>query len=138
MLKRSETISASKLLEWWVIGALYLVLGGCIAAALSGCTVTPGKLKDNSASFDGGQQNSGFLGLVMYRGQEYGSLTTNALSRYNDLLKTYGARLPQKVEDGDGVLTIESVDGVKTILIDNQHLRYFETMNRWRKRDAVK
>ena len=75
-------------------------------------------------SYDGGQLNSGFLGFT----NGCGIISTNAHRRYEDLVSVYGKLFNPPIEDGAGVIQTNGV-----FWIDNQHLVYFETMNRWRK-----
>ena len=99
---------------------LCLLLMGCAS------TVTPRMVTDAAPSWDGTNQNSGF---VAYAADGQGIITANARARYNGLIVTYGARFVPPLQADAGLTQSE---GGK-FLIDQQHLAYFEKMNRWRK-----
>ena len=107
---------------------------------VSCATVTPDKVRDNSASFDSSTpqgydpQNSGVIG---FSPDGKGILTSNGVERYNNLIKDYKIRF--KVEKGvdlkenDGIT--EYIDKSKNVLskIDPQHFVYYGVLNSWRK-----
>lgn len=103
-------------------------LVGVASVAFTACTVTPTRLRDSTASFDGNQQNSGFLGFTP---DGAGVLTPKARARYNGLIEVYGGtnyfRPPLKMDSGLTPFT----NG--TFQIDAEHLVKFGQMNRWRK-----
>ena len=99
----------------WVI-SLLVVLGAC--------TAVPPTIEDVSPSFDGGLQNSGFLGFT----NGMALITVNAWLRYNSLIERYGNQIIPPLEFNAGVTT--NVPGV-SYLLDKQHLVDFATMNRW-------
>ena len=105
-----------------MIGAL-LVLN-----LLAGCapTIRPKVPAAAQASWDGTDQNSGFVGFDQAGA---GILTSHARDRYNSLCDRYGGYFHPVVRAGDGI----SPTPTNTFLIDPQHLVYFATMNRWGK-----
>lgn len=110
------------------IAWIYVV---CVTFWEVGCstTVAPRSATDIVASFDGNQQNSGFIG---YTADGCGIITPRAKDRYNALIGVYGNKfLPVLVPD-EG--TKAYTNG--TYLIDAEHLVKFGTMNQWR-RDGV-
>jgi hypothetical protein len=106
----------------WLTGMLMLLA----VIGLSSCTVTPKTVRDKTASFDGNQQNSGFLG---YDGEGYGIITSNALARYNGLIAKYGERYAPPLKPNAGVTP--HTNG--TFRIDNAHDVRAREMNRWRR-----
>lgn len=104
------------------------ILGvGAAAVLLVACanTVVPKPTRDNMASYDGTNQNSGFVG---YLPNGAGEITPHARDRYNGLIAVYSKRfLPPLTPDA----------GLKTHgenwEIDPEHLVKFMQMNRWRK-----
>ncbi len=103
-----------------VAGLLFL-----FALLLAGCTVTPKKVSATVASFDGGAQNSGFLGYTT----NGGVLTPHAFERYNALSARYGTNFVPALTPAAGCAAFTN----GTWLIDAQHEIYFKTMVRWRK-----
>jgi len=105
----------------------------CALMMLAGCagTVTPRVVRDAVASFDGTNQNSGF---IRYLPDGSGLITGHAFHRYQDLVHEFGGRFsPPIVYSTDGV----TPTGTNAFIIDQQHLEYFATMNRWRKQAAT-
>ncbi len=107
----------------------------------AGCTIVPKPyyIIDTQPSFDSStpqkyelKQNSGFVGFLQ---NGNGIITENALSRYNNLINEYGAKLLDdsgyKIEKNSGILPIEGDN--KIYEIDQQHLYYFIIMNQWNK-----
>jgi hypothetical protein len=93
---------------------------------LFSCTVTPIQVKDNTPSFDGASQNSGFIG---FDDRGYGIITPNARARYNGLIEVYGKKFTPPLTPDVG-LTLTSSN---TYLIDPQHDVYARSMNHWKK-----
>lgn len=102
----------------------------CAAAAviICGCarTVAPRPVADQTASWDGNEQNSGFIG---YAPDGSGIITSHAQARYNALVVLFGSRFVPPLRPGDGL----KATGTNTWMIDAQHLEYFTRMNRWHK-----
>jgi len=99
-----------------------LFAGGCAP------TVRPLAPQAKTASFDGGQANSGLIAID----QEHNAiLTPHARDRYNGLVLRYGAKFSPAVQQDDGI----TPTATNTFLLDAQHLAYFATFNRWRKED---
>ena len=96
------------------------------ALVIGACTVAPPVLKDQVPSFDGGVQNSGFLGFT----NGMGLITVTARMRYNLLIERYGNQFIPPLEHDAGIFT--NVPG-QSYFIDKQHLVDFATMNRWSK-----
>ena len=110
-------------MAWLYVVAITLCSVSCST------TVAPRSAFDTVASFDGGVQNSGFIGFA---DDGSGVITQHAKDRYNALVGIYGNKfLPVLVTD-DGVRS--HTNG--TYLIDAEHLVKFGTMNQWR-RDGV-
>lgn len=101
----------------------------CTASMLmiTGCTttITPKPVTDNTASFDGNTQNSGFIG---FDSAGAGILTPGGRDRYNELIEKYGVKFMPELNKDAGITESGSV-----YLIDAEHLVYFMTMNAWRK-----
>lgn len=108
---------------------------------LVGCaTVTPDKVKDNTASYDSSTPvnydnlNSGIIGFTA---DGSGILTPFGVQRYNNLIKDYRIRFKVnkgvELKENDGIS--EYVDKNKNVLskIDAQHFVYFGILNSWRK-----
>lgn len=100
----------------------------CLVAIclLAGCTVIPKPFEAPTASFDGGEQNSGFLGSLP---DHDGVITPHARDRYNELVKTFGTRFQPPLTLDAGVSAYTN----GTFRIDPEHLVKFATMNRWRR-----
>lgn len=104
-----------------VIGILALVfLVGCAP------TITPHQVQSSQASWDGNEQNSGFIG---FDAAGNGIITWRAHSRYIGLIADYGYRFTPKLEADEGT----TLTTTNTWLIDGQHLAYFDKMSRWKK-----
>jgi hypothetical protein len=121
-------------------------LSSAIVAALlvSGCasTVTTERVVSTSHSFDGGEFNSGLVGLTyttnVYRFMGIawcskdctgGVITPHARERYNALAALYGSRFSPPVKLDDGLASTST----NTFKIDAQHLSCFCQMEYWRK-----
>jgi hypothetical protein len=126
--------------------AVVLAVALCIVALVAGgcsSTVRPAVVHDRVASWDGTNQNSGFLG---YMANGSGVITPHGLARYQGLVAAYGARFnPALTNAADGV-SLAAVgapvfdDGkqIGTVpagcyRIDQGHLEKLWDMNRWRK-----
>jgi hypothetical protein len=100
--------------------ALALLLGvGCVR------TIIPVIPSASQPSYDGTNQNSGFVGFDASRN---GILSAHARDRYNSLVADYGALIKPPVKPGEGLAGPTSTN---TWLIDPQHLVYFATFSRW-------
>lgn len=108
---------------------------------LAGCaTVTPDKVKDNTASFDSttpanyDNYNSGIIGFTE---DGSGILTSFGVQRYNNLIKDYKIRFKvnKGVELNENAGISDYVDKNKNVLakIDSQHFVYYGILNSWRK-----
>lgn len=108
---------------------------------IAGCaTVTPDKVKDETASFDSttpvnyDNLNSGIIGFTE---DGSGIITNYGIQRYNALIRDYKVRFKTvkgiELKENDGVS--EYVDSHKNVLskIDSQHFVYFGILNSWRK-----
>ncbi len=113
-MKFATNLASSLLLVLW--------LCGCTS------TVTPPTVTSSQASWDGNQQNSGFIG---YDSVGNGILTIHAYQRYYELASSYGHHFSPKLDvyrDDDLQKT-----ATNTYIIDAAHLEKFATMNRWKK-----
>lgn len=119
---------------------LYAVF--CLSSLLlAGCaTVTPDKVKDDTASYDSttpvnyDNYNSGIIGFTE---DGSGILTSFGVQRYNNLIKDYKIRFKVskgvELKENDGIT--EYIDKHKNVLskIDSQHFVYYGILNSWRK-----
>jgi len=65
-----------------------------LAGLLVGCsTVVPQTPVNNTASYDGDQQNSGFVGFVTNNNVVFGVVTMHSKDRYNNLIEVYGSKV---------------------------------------------
>jgi hypothetical protein len=87
-------------------------------------TIVPAKVKAATASYDGGQQNSGFIAFAPDHG---GYITPHARDRYNALVADYGNQFSPALQPDIGL-----APATNNWHIDAQHLFYYATMNRWR------
>lgn len=109
----------NSLSKFAIVVVFALTLIGCVS------TVVPKPTTDKVASWDGTNQNSGFIG---FQPDGSGRITPHARDRYNGLVAIYGKHfIPPLVPDA-GL----KPDGENWI-IDPEHLVKFATMNRWRK-----
>lgn len=121
---------------WAVLLALtvlfWFALGVAIVLFASGCapTVRPLAPQAKTASFDGGQNNSGLIAIDLAHN---GILTPHARDRYNGLVSRYGERFSPVVHQDEGI----SPTLTNTFLLDAQHLAYFAAMQRWKRQDAL-
>ena len=114
----------------------------CLSSLLLvGCaTVTPDKIKDNTASYDSSTpqgydpQNSGVIGFTS---EGKGILTSNGVERYNNLIKDYKIqfRINKGVElkENAGITEFLDKNGNLLFYIDHQHLVYYGILNSWRR-----
>lgn len=119
----------------WRSEALKLIAAGLVAAALmfgimmlTSCagTTRPTRVQSAVASFDGNEQNSGFIAFAP---DGSGIITPHAHARYQALVADYGARFkPPLLSDEGTALTTTN-----TWTIDRGHLAQFMTMQRWKK-----
>lgn len=103
----------------------FVLLGAAIALFILGCTVTPHQVTSRTASMDGTNRNSGFIG---FRADGYGMFTEHAKQRYDSLVRRYGNRFQVPVHEGDGLW---QTNGSPIWLLDPEHCTDFETMTRW-------
>lgn len=121
--KRSEIRAA--LISWSLLWAL--TISTVFIVLLSGCTttVTPRASISSQASWDGTNQNSGFL---QFEGVT-GVITPHARDRYNGLIEIYGKKFVPPILHDYGVWPY--IGG--NYIISPQALTYFVQMNRWHK-----
>lgn len=112
------------LLAALVCALIVLFAGGCAP------TVRPLAPQAKTASFDGGQENSG---LIAIDSAHNGVLTPHARDRYNGLVSRYGGKFSPPVHQDDGI----TPTATNTFLINAQHLSYFARFNRWAKQQGV-
>jgi len=107
--------------------ALFFLSALLLAMCAFGCTstITPPKIHDTQASFDGNAQNSGF---IQYNEDGSALITPHARDRYNGLVDLYGAYFKPRPKHDEGLVQVGS-----NWQIDAEHLVKFGTMNRWRK-----
>lgn len=121
--------------NWKLIGIGSMLISLAVLAALvlslaltAGCssTVIPRVVVSNQASWDGTNQNSGFL---RFEGS-YGIITEHARDRYNALIETYGKKFVPPITQDYGVLPYYPAG---TYSISPQGIAAFAQMNRWYK-----
>lgn len=105
-----------------------LLLAVVLVGAPSGCTVIPRHVSASQPSFDGGRQDSGFVGFDK---DGNGIITGTARNRYNALVKLYGAKFLVPLSEDDGIKPGPVIETRQTWLIDPEHLVKFQTMARW-------
>ena len=109
-----------------------LALALLLALMSSGCTtVTPKIVESPGASWDGTNQNNGFLGWTT---NGCGRLTPHARARYNGLIEVYGQKFLPPLTADYGITPGDAGEFIFT----PEALADFVRMNRWRKVDAVK
>jgi len=116
-------LSKAAFVAWLYVVALTFCSVSCST------TVAPRAANDVVASFDGGVQNSGFIGFTE---DGSGVITQHAKDRYNGLIGIYGNKFIPVLVTDEGVNAYTN----GTYLIDAEHLVKFGTMNQWR-RDGV-
>ena len=114
----------------------------CLSSFLlaSCATVTPDKVRDNTASFDSTtpqQYDSMNSGVIGFGPDGRGILTSNGVERYNNLIKDYKLqfRAAKGVElnENDGIVEFIDKHGNLLYYIDQQHMVYFGILNGWRR-----
>lgn len=105
---------------YW-LSSLLLVLPAC-------GTVRPKPITDKVASWDGNQQNSGFL---RFNEDGSGLISARARERYDRLIEQFGNRFQVPVRAGEGITPGPVLNGEPTFSLDAQHLVQFIQMNRW-------
>ena len=132
-LNAQKAYSALAAGDLFCLGVAVLVISVAITTCVlgTGCasTVTPAAVNRTQASWDGTNQNSGF---VCYTNG--GALITpHARDRYNELVKVYGGRFQPKLEVDDGISRGSPTELGAPYFIDAEHLADFSAMNRWQK-----
>jgi hypothetical protein len=108
--------------------ATKLLISFCLVALAVGCTtVTPRQVESPTASWDGTNQNSGFIG---WTADGSGIITPHARDRYNGLIDIYGKRFIPPLVFDYGI----QPTAANTFTITPEALSDFATMNRWRKK----
>jgi hypothetical protein len=122
MKSRKDFPSELPFWVWVLIGAALVMFG----LLLGGCgTVIPRKVGAGEASWDGGRQNSGFLGFYT---NHSGVLTQRATERYAALCGQYGGKITPRPF---GREFQPFTNG--TVVMQAEWLSAFATMNRWKK-----
>ena len=132
---KSVKNSRSKIQNESVALAVLLALAALLIYSAGCTTVVPQTVHGNTASWDAGQQNSGFIGWTNVDHMTFGIITPYALERYNGLISVYGTRFLPPLHPNEGVCT-NCLPNL--ILIQAQDLAHFAQMNRWRKAEATK
>ncbi len=108
---------------------------------VSSCTIIPNKVEINRPSLDSkGNPTSGFLGFYTNSNSYvYGVIDRQLEEKYTFLVKKYGKndliRIPRHYFGlQEGILEFTN----NAYLIDSEHLRKLETMNRWNKSNLPK
>ena len=120
---KSEMNSRSKPAGLLSIFAFAFALAA-IAVCIGCTTVVPETIHANAASWDGTNQNSGFIGWT--NGQ--GIITVHAAERYTGLIAIYGKRFVPPLTPGYGLTPTNGVYWITPEAITD-----FAKMNRWRK-----
>lgn len=103
-------------------------LSSLLVLALAGCTtVTPKIVRDETPSWDGNEQNSGFYGLLT---DGCGVWKPHAIDRYNALIERYGTNYAPAITKNYGVQCCYT-NG--TSIMTPEAMDKFGEMNRWRK-----
>lgn len=118
--------------NWRVFLAIILIAIGILGMSACTNTVTPHVSKPAVASWDGTNQNSGFIGSATNAaGKRIGGyLTQHGRDRYNALMAEYGGLWGGVAPDAGLMPTASGV-----WFIDAQHLGYFMEAN-WRKKNG--
>lgn len=103
-----------------------LMLFVTILLTSSSCTIVPKPVSPKQPSYDGGVQNSGFIGFTS---SGAGMLTFHKADEYNQLVAKYGSRFVPPVKTGDGL----TMTATNVVVIDQEHLVDFETMLFWKR-----
>jgi hypothetical protein len=109
--------------------ALVTLVVVCVIVGTVACTttVTPVQIKDTVHSYDGTNQNSGFIGSGT---NGCGYITPHARDRYNGYIEIYGKRFIPPLVCDEGLKYIATSNVWE---IDQEHLVKFGVMNQWRK-----
>lgn len=108
-----------------------LLISLCLTLVIAGCTttVTPIQVSAPSASWDGTEQNSGFIG---WTSNGSGIITSNLKDKYNLLIDTYGNRfIPPLIHDY-GIFETTT----NTFVITPEALADLSAMKRWRRAES--
>lgn len=100
-----------------------------LALTIAGCGTVAPKPVTAGASWDGTNQNSGFIG---WTANGCGVLTPHAYDRYNALIDDYGNRFHPALEAGRGVIGYTN----GTYLFTPEAIADFAAMNRWRRMEG--
>ena len=103
-----------------------LLISLCLAVAGCTTTITPIVVEAPVASWDGLNQNSGFIG---WTDNGSGIITRQAKEQYNILIGTYGSRFVPPLITDFGIFETTT----NTFIITPQALADFATMKRWRR-----
>ncbi len=114
---------------------LFLLCALSVLLLSFGCTVTPKRAVAQSISFDGTNQNSGFIGWDQ---DGYGMITRHARDRYVSLVLLYGDRFAPPLLGQPGVSPYHFDPPEGYWRITPEALVNFQIMNAWRKQDAGK
>lgn len=103
-----------------------------LTLSLTACytTITPQKIADSSASFDGNERNSGLIALSRSGGA---IVTPRARERYNGLIALYGRHFTPPLTEDYGVTVGFAAGAPKNYTLTKEALVKFATMNRWKK-----
>ena len=110
--------------KWLLVAAILLALSASWFLTACTTTVTPPPVAAQQASYDQGEQNSGYLGAI-----PGGALITpRARDRYNGLAGIYGREFLPPLEKDHGITPHGDV-----FEITNEALQKFIVMNAWNK-----
>lgn len=129
-IAQRDTVQARKnLAELALLWGLFI--GGLMFCGCYG-TVTPPVAAATLPSWDGTNQNSGFVGWTTNAaGQTTGAfITAHAVDRYRSLMADYGKAWGEMKPD-EGITWLPN--GGQTFWIDAQHLDYFMAACRWKR-----
>ena len=107
-----------------VVGLFALALVICVCGCVG--TVRPAPVTRSAASWDGTNQNSGFISWT----NGGAIITEHARERYDGLRLTYGMLESPVVLAGDG---IHAGPASATWFIDDEHLALFAKWTRWKR-----
>ncbi len=124
----------NRTLRWLVfgmtlLGAIAFIVGFSLLVGGCASTVIPKPVQAAVASWDGNEQNSGFIAFAPQGG---GYITAHDLDGYNALVEDYGKHFAPALRVNDGI-----APATNNFYIDAEHLSNFATMKRWR-REGVK
>jgi len=108
------------------IQIIFKLLLICFPIILLGCygTITPKIAKSNVISFDGNDQNAGFIGFTK---DKDGIITFHKRDEYNSLIGVYGNKFLVPLNKDDGLVKTTT----NTYIIDKEHLYDFIKMEKW-------